>query len=172
MWCTVDIYEYLPLLLDKVHRGWRKKRKKKRNSEVCLWRLVSKLSVKALWDACKGHNENGVCLVFLLSGWMSPDRKIVFRQEQLYPSISSQRTGSIKTETEGSEIEENGKNGNFIFDETNNCPYFNRDAMYYTWLKYYDSKHPRNVNKILSFLLNEINLTTYKVISYFKFCKN
>lgn len=33
---------------------------------------------------------------------MSPDRKIVFRQEQLYPSISSQRTGSIKTETEGS----------------------------------------------------------------------
>lgn len=89
-------------LLDKVHRGWREKEeeeKKKENSEVCLWRFVSKLSVKAR-DACKGHNENGVCLVSLLSGWMSPDRKIVFRQEQLYPSISSQRTGSIKTETE------------------------------------------------------------------------
>lgn len=94
---------------------------------------------------------------------MSPDRKIVFRQEQLYPSISSQRTGSIKTETDGEEvnIRENVK-GKMAILMIQIIVSISRDAIYNTSLKYYNSKR-----KILSFLLIEINLIIW--IFYFKF---
>lgn len=123
-------------LLDKVHRGWREKEEEEKKKKIlkfvfedsyrnCLWKHGTRVKgimkmASASFLFCRDE-----CRRIERSSFGKNNCILLFRRRE-------QDRLKQRRKWRGSEIEENGKNGNFIFDETNNCLYFNRCNIYYT----------------------------------------